>query len=48
MTDDEFADTAAAYMVWQVDCPCGDVCAYSDIHPEECESCGRPVVEDDA
>lgn len=42
-TDD---DEAVAYLVWQVDCPCGEVVTYTeDAHPERCESCGTPVRE---
>lgn len=35
-----------AYRVWQVDCPCGEVMSYGeDDHPNNCEKCGAPVVE---
>jgi hypothetical protein len=43
-------DPATAYMVWQVDCPCGSVISYNADEsslPDECEECGRPVGIDD-
>lgn len=37
---------ASAYLVWQVDCPCGAVITYNeDNHPDACEECGEPVEE---
>lgn len=43
---DEGLDPAAAYRVWQVDCPCGTILSYGEDEsslPERCEDCGRDV-----
>lgn len=43
--DEEAIDPARAYLIWRVDCPCGEVDddAGGDAMPEKCAHCGRPV-----
>lgn len=43
MGDDR--EPASAYLIWRVDCPCGEVSdlADGDEPPDACPECGRPV-----
>ena len=41
--------SARVYLVWRIDCDCGEVTEYGEDEgslPAECEGCGEPIAEE--